>query len=53
MDNLMERCACAGEYRTLLDRDEFVRLLRTFGKLADSYGMNCLRETVDFTLRYV
>lgn len=48
---MIKRCSCAGEFRHLISREEIIRLLEAFKKLAVQFNMPCLLETVDSTLQ--
>lgn len=46
-DNIMEYCACAGKYKTLIQPEEIQGLIRTFNHVADDYSMVLLKEYTD------
>lgn len=46
-DNIMEYCACAGKYQTLIHPDEINGLVKTFNHVADEYSMVLLKEYTD------
>lgn len=46
-DNIMEYCACAGTYKTLIQPEEIRRLVKTFNNVADEYSMVLLKESTD------
>lgn len=50
---MIKRCPCAGEFRHLISREEIIKLLVAFKKLAAQFGMPCLHETVENILQLV
>jgi DNA polymerase epsilon subunit 1 len=46
-DNIMEYCACAGSYKTLIQPQEIQGLIRTFNQVADEYSLVLLKEYTD------
>jgi DNA polymerase epsilon subunit 1 len=46
-DNIMEYCACAGKYKTLIHPEEIQGLVKTFNVVADEYSMVLLKEYTD------
>ncbi|KAF5305758.1 hypothetical protein FQR65_LT07654 [Abscondita terminalis] len=50
MENLIPRCQCAGEFQGLISRNDFVKLLKTFLRLATAFNMIVLKEFIGDTL---
>lgn len=46
-DNIMEYCACAGRYKTLIHPEEIQSLVKTFNQVSDEYSMVLLKEYTD------
>ncbi|KAF5297091.1 hypothetical protein FQA39_LY02671 [Lamprigera yunnana] len=46
MENLIPRCKCAGEFQGLLSKNDFVKLLETFHRLAKTFNLNVLNEFI-------
>jgi DNA polymerase epsilon subunit 1 len=46
-DNIMEYCACAGSYKTLIRPQEIQTLVTTFNQVSDEYSMVLLKEYTD------
>lgn len=46
-DNIMEYCACAGSYQTLIPPAEIQELIKTFNHVANDYSMVLLKEYTD------
>ncbi|KAF2878625.1 hypothetical protein ILUMI_27547, partial [Ignelater luminosus] len=53
MENLMERCNCAGEFRTLISKDDLRKLFQTFYRLAETFQMFVLQESISQTLQLI
>lgn len=51
MENLVKHCQCAGEFRGIISRDDFIALLKTFLHLAETYSMHALEETISDILQ--
>lgn len=43
-DNILEYCACAGAYKTLIKPGDIQALMKTFNLVADEYSMVLLKE---------
>lgn len=52
-DNIMEYCACAGTYKTLIRPEEIQGLVKTFNQVADDYSMVLLKEYSDSILNNI
>ncbi|XP_025837463.1 DNA polymerase epsilon catalytic subunit A [Agrilus planipennis] len=51
LENLTTRCSCAGEFRCLISANDLIELLQTFQRLAESFDMSALYETVHQVLK--
>jgi DNA polymerase epsilon subunit 1 len=47
VNDFMEHCACSGQWGGVVKRDEVVRRLKVFGRVASSYGLRMLGVVVD------
>lgn len=53
MENLMMNCECAGEFQVLVSKEEFVKLLKIFLSLSDTFKMPALNETISDYLQLI
>ncbi|XP_071480194.1 DNA polymerase epsilon catalytic subunit A-like [Diadema antillarum] len=51
LSNMATYCECAGNFKTVIAHETFIRKVKTFSNLAKHYNMTLLQETVDFILR--
>lgn len=49
----MERCNCAGEFRGLISKDDLEKLFKTFYRLAETFQMFVLQESISQTLQLI
>ncbi|XP_014243351.1 DNA polymerase epsilon catalytic subunit A [Cimex lectularius] len=51
MENMTEHCTCAGQFQTLINRQELGKYLKTFKGIAVSFNMPLLLECVNWILK--
>lgn len=52
-ENVNELCQCAGEYRTIVDRNDIVDLYRIFNDVSRKFHLHVLKETTDNLLSMI
>lgn len=51
MENLSEYCTCAGQFQTLLSRENLKTYLKTFYDIAKHFQMPALTQTIEWILK--
>jgi len=52
MENMSRHCKCGGTYETMESQSEFVRKIQVFANVAREQQLECLKETVEWTLQH-
>lgn len=53
MENLTTYCSCAGDFKCILSHTEFVKMLNDFKKLADTFHMLALQDTINHIFKFL
>jgi DNA polymerase epsilon subunit 1 len=51
MENMAEYCSCAGDFQTLVSRNDLAVYLKIFRGIAQHFKMPLLLETVEFNIQ--